>query len=671
MRHLLLFYVVSFFGVFAGFSQEDHPYIVEMNKRIQQGIDSLDQFPKQDTLRVMALQNIYIKAVFKSQMDQVIPYANEARKLSKKLDYKSGLCYYYIWKGRSLTNEKRHSDAVQYFDSIYDLKPPYPKSYDYYCGFAEQMKGEIYENQENYYTALGHLFLAIKHYKKSAELSHLNELHILSVYRRIAQIYLNIESLDNASYYCHLILKAIETESFSLRGEGADVLKGYKSMAELLLSDIYIKQKKYDAALTILKHFKKSAEFDPGYFNAYNYNQKIGEIFFIKKNYDSAHFYFKDAHKVAMNFRHGKMLNTALYSLTQSSIKLGKLEDAKSYAEENMAMSQTENNLVIKLQALTGFSNYLNAIGNSKEAYNILSEAIILKDSLISETNLKQINTLNAIYQSEQNKESISKLNVANQKKATFNNILIGSSAALLLISFLIFRNFKHKRNVQTLKISQLEKDKQLLTVDGMLRGQEEERSRIAKDLHDGLGGLLSGTKLSFTNMKENLVLTPENAIQFDNSLSMLDSTIVDLRKVAQNLMPEALVKFGLNEALRDFCNTIQLSSKITVDYQKLGSDRKLNNTAEVFVYRIVQELVNNAIKHAKATEIFVQLALSEAKTLITVEDNGIGYDKNNIKTKKGSGLDNIEYRVSYLNGVIETETSINNGTTVNIELHV
>ena len=204
-----------------------------------------------------------------------------------------------------------------------------------------------------------------------------------------------------------------------------------------------------------------------------------------------------------------------------------------------------------------------------------------------------------------------------------------------------------------------------------MLKGQEEERSRIAKDLHDGLGGLLSGTKLSFVNMKENLILTPESAAQFEKSLAMLDTTITDLRKVAHNLMPEALVKFGLNEALRDYCNSIQNSSKITVDYQKLGLDRKLSNTADVFVYRIVQELVNNAIKHAKASEIIVQLALSESKASITVEDIGIGFDIIIVKNKKGSGLDNIEYRVHYLNGTIDTQTSVNNGTSVNIELNV
>lgn len=168
--------------------------------------------------------------------------------------------------------------------------------------------------------------------------------------------------------------------------------------------------------------------------------------------------------------------------------------------------------------------------------------------------------------------------------------------------------------------------------------------------------------------MKENLLLTPENAIQFEKSLNMLDITIADLRKVAHNLMPEALVKFGLSDALRDFCNSIQQSTNITVDYQKLGVDRKINTTTETFIYRIIQELVNNAVKHAQAKEVMVQLAFTNNKIVITVEDNGKGYNKS--QTTTGDGLDNIAYRVQYLNGTIDTVTSLNNGTSVNIELN-
>jgi signal transduction histidine kinase len=134
--------------------------------------------------------------------------------------------------------------------------------------------------------------------------------------------------------------------------------------------------------------------------------------------------------------------------------------------------------------------------------------------------------------------------------------------------------------------------------------------------------------------------------------------------------MPEALVKFGLNDALRDFCDSIQTSTGIEMIYQHVGEERKLNNTAEVFIFRMVQELVNNAIKHACASQIIVQLSMSEKKIGITVEDDGKGFDKNYLSSARGSGMDNINYRVQYFNGRSDIVTSPGSGTSVNIELN-
>jgi two-component system, NarL family, sensor kinase len=294
-----------------------------------------------------------------------------------------------------------------------------------------------------------------------------------------------------------------------------------------------------------------------------------------------------------------------------------------------------------------------------------------LNDSLFSQKNK------NAISKLESENEILQLTNI-NKQKSTLNKILVGSAIGLVLFSLLGYRNFKNKQKVsaqqqeiQEQKITELEKDKQLSAIDAMLKGQEEERSRIAKDLHDGLGGMLSGTKLSFINMKDNLVLTPENAILFDKSLSMLDNTIADLRKVAHNLMPEALVKFGLDEAVKDFCSSIQSSSNLKVVYQQVGEKRKLTNTAEVFTYRIIQELVNNTVKHAGAKQIIVQLNINTHKLSITVEDDGKGFDINTIANSKGAGMDNIKYRVQYFNGTLDIVTAPDKGTSVNIDLVV
>ncbi len=406
---------------------------------------------------------------------------------------------------------------------------------------------------------------------------------------------------------------------------------------------------------------------DYNYFDSALSNMRIAApLVNANKNINEAAYYY---------FMNGKIM-------FQKALANGKnkadLNEAIKYFNICIPTAKRANNKRTEAWCYDWLSASFKFLGNYEKAYQYLEKHSYLYGSLVSENNFRQLASIEHKYEILKKEKEILGLNSVNKQKAIVNKILIGSAAALLILSLLGYRNFKNKQKVssqqqeiQQQKITELEKDKQLSAIDAMLKGQEEERSRIAKDLHDGLGGMLSGTKLSFTSMKENLVLTPENAILFDKSLSMLDNTIADLRKVAHNLMPEALVKFGLNEALRDFCNSIQTSSGLKVVYQQLGQNRKLPNTPEVFTYRIIQELVNNALKHANATQIIVQLNVNTHKLTITVEDDGIGFDTNKIANSKGAGMDNIKYRVQYFNGTLDIVTAPGNGTSVNIELMV
>ena len=269
-------------------------------------------------------------------------------------------------------------------------------------------------------------------------------------------------------------------------------------------------------------------------------------------------------------------------------------------------------------------------------------------------------------------------LSAENKQKSTQNKILIGLTLGLLAFAFLGYRNFRNRQKIaeqnevlQQQKITELEKDKQLQSVDAMLKGQEDERNRIAKDLHDGLGGMLSGVKISFMNMKENMIMTAENVGVFERSISQLDNTIAELRKVAHNLMPEALVKFGLTDAINDFCMAMTTSTHIHIVYEHLGESRKLGNTADVYIYRIIQELISNAVKHGQPKQIIVQTTTTPTKVLITVEDDGKGLDANKLAMSKGIGITNIKHRVNYFKGQIEFDNNVPSGTVVNIELNI
>ncbi len=324
----------------------------------------------------------------------------------------------------------------------------------------------------------------------------------------------------------------------------------------------------------------------------------------------------------------------------------------------------------------TGLAETYQNVGDFKKAnwYNQLN--IRMHDALVFKENFVAAADIQNRYERAKKDNEILKLAAINRQRSMLNFVLISSTLALLLIGFLGYINYKNRakigkqdRELQSQKIAELEKDSQLLVINAMLKGQEEERSRIAKDLHDGVGGALSGIKLSLMNIKGKLALSREYTALFDRSLSMVDNTIGDLRKVAHNLMPETLIRFGLNDSLRDFCDAIRFSSIIEVVYQWFGENRKLSSTAEVFTYRIVQELVNNAIRHADARQIIVQITMAENNIGIAVEDDGKGFNKEDKQQMKGAGMSNIAYRVQYFNGTLDIVTAPGKGTSVSIEL--
>ena len=257
------------------------------------------------------------------------------------------------------------------------------------------------------------------------------------------------------------------------------------------------------------------------------------------------------------------------------------------------------------------------------------------------------------------------------KQKNNFNYILIASATTLLIISLLSYRNYKQKQKLQQLRINELETEKQLTATEAVLKGEEQERTRLAKDLHDGLGGLLSGVKFYLSKMKDNLIITPDNMAVFERSLDMIDTSIKELRRVAHNMMPEMLTKFGLDEALKEYCNTLNATRLLTVKYQSLGMDARLDKSIEIIVYRIIQELLNNILKHASASEAFVQLIRETNRLNVVVEDNGNGFDTTLLEKSKGAGWMNIRSRVDYLKGQLDIHSEPAKGTLVNIEFNI
>lgn len=172
--------------------------------------------------------------------------------------------------------------------------------------------------------------------------------------------------------------------------------------------------------------------------------------------------------------------------------------------------------------------------------------------------------------------------------------------------------------------------------------------------------------------MKGNLIMTPENHQAFERSMDMLDSSIREMRRVAHNMMPETLVRFGLDTALKDYCSHINQSGALEINYQSIGLENEvLDQTTAVTIYRIVQELITNTIKHAAAKTAIVQLTKSGGQLTATIEDDGKGFDTSILKQSKGIGWTNIQHRIEFLKGTMDVNSEPGKGTSVHIEISV
>jgi signal transduction histidine kinase len=643
-------------------------YNFKANK--EAAVAELKSYPNPDTNRINALIKVFSTATFLKERQEVTPYRLEAMTLSRKLDFDKGLAYCYFNMGGYYKSASNYPAALHQFDSaLYIIANGKNPRFPLLKAAIHERIGSIYNEQGNYYAALDHFFESIRNFDKN------DTTRKLRVYSFVIDVYISLNNLDKATEYVKRSIELLPSDT--------SVIKN--SAVYFSYIDISLTRNDYTTAAYYLNKFTPHIP-DPQEVQVnYGYYIKQGQLYFQQQNYKDAYVFFQQAFKYANMGGHKKSRSMALRYLSSTSLKLGDEQSAKKYAMENLALSEELNLSAVKVEALVSLAEYYNATGDKLKAFDLLQEAMHFKDSMMTETNLKQINVLGAIYETGKQNQEITRLQLEKDKqtanakhKTALNQLFIASIIILLIVGLLIYMNLKkgyqlskQQQVLQKQKIIELEKDKQLLTVDAMLKGQEEERSRIAKDLHDGLGSLLSGTKLSFMNVKENMVLSPDNAVLFDKSLKMLDNTIGDLRKVAQNLMPEALVKFGLHEALRDFCESIQSSTGLKVLYQHFGEERKLDSTAEIFIYRIIQELVNNVVKHAEATEVIVQLVTSNDKTVITVEDNGKGFDAGTLSQSKRAGMANIQYRMQYFNGTFDIVTSPGKGTSVNVELIV
>ncbi len=316
--------------------------------------------------------------------------------------------------------------------------------------------------------------------------------------------------------------------------------------------------------------------------------------------------------------------------------------------------------------------------GQGGQAYQLLDEYRIIQDSIKGEETNRSINELEIQYQTaEKERELLEQQLVVDQRTRQRNGLLLIAGLLGSLILFVYLYQRQRIRNNQLIaeqenalksqKIQQLENEKKLLAMSSMIEGQEAERMRIARDLHDGLGGLLGTLKAHFNSIQRE-IQELESINVYDKVNNLIDTASTEVRRISHNMVPHALQMLGLHDALQDFCAQVQ-TDRVQLQYEWSGSKDRLAENTEIMLYRITQELINNALKYAHPANILVQINRFEDELNLIVEDDGIGFDVDKAIQKGGMGLKSVRSRVNFLNGVMDVISSSNEGTSYSIQI--
>ncbi|HHB77938.1 MAG TPA: sensor histidine kinase [Saprospiraceae bacterium] len=346
-------------------------------------------------------------------------------------------------------------------------------------------------------------------------------------------------------------------------------------------------------------------------------------------------------------------------------------------AEELLHKGKDFNSTKLILQ---GLQNNFEQQGKYRKAYEYAIKLRNLSDSIYRQDNADRIAEMDAKYSLEKKERKIAEQKLALEQQKLqrfyyqFGAILLGIIA---LMSWFYYRkrlkyhqtitaqeNILHEKEVVALK-----QQKDIAVMNAMLNGQEKERGRIAKDLHDGLGGVLSAVKSHFQGVVQEF---PEikHSGKYQKTLDLVTNAGDEVRRVAHDILPRALALAGLQPAVEDLAESLS-SLGINCKVEIINLPKDCPKSREIMVFRIIQELINNIIKHSEAKNVFIQLFGQADFVNLMVEDDGMGFDVESAKQKGGMGLSNVKSRVAFLKGKIIWDSVIGQGTTVNIEIPI
>lgn len=516
--------------------------------------------------------------------------------------------------------------------------------------FIIKNKAKYYKSQEKRDSAL------LYFYESSALFERQNHpLEAAEIYNEIARIYRRDE-VDRA---LHFYDKAYAIYDKANDEKGLAIILNESGMAYQNKGDLDEAIRRYSSSLEIQKRRNDSVGI--GYALEF-----LSGAYLIKKEFRKSKDYLLESLKIRTELKD-------TFALAINYTNLGEFYQTTNDPHQAISNVLLSNKLARKIDFLDLLSHNYNLLSNLyqqtgeyKLAYESMNQHYAIKDSLFDLQKSKQIEEISVKYETEKNKSLIKEQNLKILKR----NYAIGISIFLLLaligIAFLLFKRTKLKND---LKLKQSIIKEQEASTKAVMNAEEEERQRIARDLHDGVGQLMSTAKMNLSSLESYIDFKDENQKRtFENAIHLVDESCKEVRVVSHNLMPNALLKKSLADAIRNFIHKIE-KDKLKVHLYMEGFEEKLDQNLESVLYRIVQECVNNVIKHADASSLDISILKDAHEINLTIEDNGKGFLVDKISSFDGMGLKNITSRVLYLKGTVDFDSEPGKGTLVAINI--
>jgi two-component system, NarL family, sensor kinase len=591
--------------------------------------------------------------------DTALFYFNRARDLSIKAGFTRGQAAFASRAIVVLNNQGKFREALEYTQEALRLYEQEGSKYDLATAYLNI--GSEWQYLSDFQSAAGYYVTALK---LGEEIGDKRIQRIAN--NNLASIFINLQEYQKGIDYAERSL-AVARE---LKNEYAIS----SSLFNIATAEIYLKE--YDRALERYKQIEAIGLRTGDYIVMLDGWLGQADAYSAAGKHPEAERYYRKVIPFAQEKQAPEYEMYAYMGITDVYMKSNRLALADAAISGGIRLAtELGSNYELKDLYLKA-SQLREKSGNYAGALEFRKKFEVLNDSIIGEKSRSAILTQEIKFETEKKEARIRDLEAQRQiqelsiqQKHHLNYVLAGVVVSTFIISVLLYLNHRQKQRLQRQRIQELETEKKLTVVEAVLRGEEQERARLAKDLHDGLGGMLSGIKYALNAVRGTLSLSAEHQEAFERSLGMLDGSIKEMRRVAHNLMPEALVRFGLHAALRDFCNDINQSGALKVSYLSFGVEgAAFEPTLSITIYRIVQELINNTLKHAQASTAIVQIARTDSQLSLTVEDDGRGFDLNTLQVARGIGWTNIQHRIELVRGRLDVQSG-QAGTSVQIEI--